>query len=97
MCEKGDIFLKRRKQPKRLFQEICIKTTLSLVFTGGVWQTEGGEKKTGGGVLEKILGWKKKTGRRRSPMLLEKQSDLVIHWLLRKMTAYNTSCIPVSI
>ena len=74
-----------------------------MVFTGGVRQagggekkteegekkkTEGGgekktggggEKKTGGGVLEKILGGKKKTGRRRSHMLLEVQSCLVMH------------------
>ena len=50
-----------------------------MVFTGGVLQTGGGvlEKKTGGG------GGGEKTGRRRSPMLLEVQSDLVIHWLFR--------------
>ena len=83
----------------------CIKTTLSVVFSGGIWQTEwGGGEKTGGGVLEKKKtdgggekktcgGGEKKTGRRRrSPMLLEVQSDLVIHWLFKALIAF-ASCI----
>ena len=45
-------YFKRRKQPKNLFQEICIKTTLSVVFTGGVWQTGGGG---GGGETGMLL------------------------------------------
>ena len=81
-------YFKRRKQSKHLFQVICIKTTLSMVFTGGVWQTEGGgvgekKKKTGG--EEKKMGGGGETG-----MLLEVQS-----WLLRTLTAYNTSCISI--
>ena len=70
-------YFKRRKQPKHLFQEICIKTTFSMVFTGGVWQTGGGEgekKKMGG---EKKMGG----GGGETGMLLEVQSCLVIHWL----------------
>ena len=59
-------YFKRRKQPKHLFQEICIKTTLSMVFTGRVLQTGGGGGGGGGG----------ETG-----MLLEVQSCLVIHGL----------------
>ena len=57
-----------------------------MVFTGGVWQTGGGEKKTVGGEKKTGGGEKKrgerekKTGRRRSHV--EVQSDLVIHWLL---------------
>ena len=64
---------------KHLFQETCIKTTLFMVFTGGVCQAEKstGREKTGG---EKKMGGEKKTGRRRrSHVLLDLQSDLVIH------------------
>ena len=66
-----------------------------MVFTGGVWQTggggggknmDGGDKKTGGG--------EKKTDRRRPPLLLEVQSDLVIHWLFRALIA-SKSCISI--
>ena len=64
-----------------------------MVFSGGVWQTEGGGKKTkgggtktvGGGEKKKVGGETKTVGgrRRRSHMLLEVQSDLVIHWLFK--------------
>ena len=61
-----------------------------MVFSGGVWQTEGGGKKTkGGGTKTEGGGTKtegggtKMGGRRRSHMLLEVQSDLVIHWLFK--------------
>ena len=65
-------YFKRRKQPKHLFKEICIKTALSVVFTGGVWQTGGG----GVGEKKEKMGGGGETG-----MLLEVQSCLVIHWL----------------
>ena len=64
-----------------------------MVFSGGVWQTEGGGKKTKGGGTKTEGGGEKKTvegggtkmggRRRRSHMLLEVQSDLVIHWLFK--------------
>ena len=50
-----------------------------MVFSGGVWQAGEGEKKAGGGVMEKKMGGDKTGRRRRSHVLLEVQSDLVIH------------------
>ena len=65
-CEKGDILKEENIfKNKHLIQEVCLKTTLSVVFTGGVLQregwgeqknkTDGGEKnkKTGGGEEKK--------------------------------------------
>ena len=63
-----------------------------MVFSGGVWQTEGGGQKTKGGGTKTVGGGTKTEGgggtkmggsRRRSHMLLEVQSDLVIHWLFK--------------
>ena len=63
-----------------MFQEIFIKTYLSVVFTGGVWQTGGG----GGEGEKKKMGGEKKMGGGgggETGMLLEVQSCLVILWL----------------
>ena len=65
---KGDILKEKKNDFKsiHLFQDIYMKTTQSVVFKGGVWQTGEGEKKgggekTGGGGEEE--GWgEKKTG-----------------------------------
>ena len=67
-----------------------------MVFTGGFWQTEGGEKKTEGGrgKGEKKIGGGGGGGGE-TCMLLEVQSCLVIHWLFITLTAYNTSCISI--
>ena len=82
--EKGDILKELNNlKSKHLLQEICIKTILSIVYTGGAWHTGGGggEKKTWGGGEKKKKntggggektgggGEKKTCRRRRSPML----------------------------
>ena len=75
---------------KHLFQEICNKTALSLVFTGGVWQAGGVLEKTGGGGGGGRRGgyWRRQAEEDDHPCCtLEVQSDLVIHWLFRALTA----------
>ena len=49
-----------------------------------------GDKRTGGREIKKTGGGEKTDRRRRSRVMLEVQSDLVIHWLFRALTAYTS-------
>ena len=100
-CVKGNI-LKENNFKRNIYSKRLASKLPYLIFTGGVCQAGGGEKKTGEGGKKKTEGGgekktgggggergekktegggeKKKTGsRKRSRVLLEVPSDLVIH------------------